>query len=59
MARTSWRASAPNPLHNLITIYDDEESLKVSLVTLVQIKEEKEPKKSSSPSPDAQIQRLP
>jgi hypothetical protein len=25
IARTSGRASAPNPLHNLITIYNDEE----------------------------------
>jgi hypothetical protein len=35
IARTSGRESAPNPLHDLITIYDDEDSLKVSLVTLV------------------------
>jgi hypothetical protein len=31
----------------------------VSLVTLVQITEEKEPKKASSPAPNAQIQGLP
>jgi len=35
ITRTSGRESAPNPLHDLITIYDDEKSLKVSLVTLV------------------------
>jgi hypothetical protein len=57
--RTSWRKSAPNPIHDLITIYDDEESLEVSLVTLVQITEEKEPEKASSPVPNAQIQSLP
>jgi hypothetical protein len=39
----------------MINIYDDEESLEVSLVTLVQIIEEKEPQKASSPAPDAQI----
>jgi hypothetical protein len=33
---TSGRESAPNPLHELINIYDDEESLEVSLVTPVQ-----------------------
>jgi hypothetical protein len=43
----------------LITIYDDEESTEVSLVTPVQITEEKEPEKASSPAPDAQIQGLP
>jgi hypothetical protein len=59
IARTSGRESAPNPLHDLITIYDDEESSEVSLVTLVQITEEKEPEKASSPAPDAQIQGLP
>jgi hypothetical protein len=39
----------------LINIYDDEESLEVSLVTPVQIIEEKEPEKASSLAPDAQI----
>jgi hypothetical protein len=52
---TSGRTSAPNPLCELINIYDDEESLEVSLVTPVQITEEKEPEKASSPAPDAQI----
>jgi hypothetical protein len=42
----------------LINIYDDEESLEVSLVTPVQITEEKEPEKASSPAPDAQIGAL-
>jgi hypothetical protein len=46
-------------LHDLITIYDDEESSKVSPVTLMQITEEKEPKKASSPALDAPIQSLP
>jgi hypothetical protein len=45
IARTLERTSVPNPLFDLITIYDDEESskesLEVSLVTLVQITEEK------------------
>jgi hypothetical protein len=59
IVRTSRRASAPNPLHDLTTIYDGEESLKVSLVTLVHITEEKEPEKASSPAPNAQIQGLP
>jgi hypothetical protein len=52
---TSGRTSAPNPLRELINIYDDEESLEVSLVTPVQITEEKEPEKASSPAPDTQI----
>jgi hypothetical protein len=39
----------------LINIYDDEESPEVSLVTPVQIIEEKEPEKASSPAPDTQI----
>jgi hypothetical protein len=43
-------------LFDLITIYDDEDILEVSLVTLVQIKEEKEPKKVSTPGPDAPSQ---
>jgi hypothetical protein len=41
--RTLGRESVKNPLHNLIMIYDDEESSKVSPVTLVKITEEKEP----------------
>jgi hypothetical protein len=59
IVRTSGRSSAPNLLHKLINIYDDEESSEVSLVTNVQITEEKEPEKASSPTPDAQIQGLP
>jgi hypothetical protein len=57
--RTSRSASVPNSLHDLITIYDDEESSKLSLVTPMQITEENEPEKASSPAPDAQIQILP
>jgi hypothetical protein len=43
----------------LINIYDDKEIPEVSLVTPVQIIEEKEPKKTPSPAPDAQIQDFP
>jgi hypothetical protein len=43
----------------LINIYDDEESLEVSLVTPVLITEEKDPEKETSPTHDAQIQGLP
>jgi hypothetical protein len=57
--RTSGRESAPNPLHDLIMIYDDEESLEVSLVTPVQITEETKPEKAYSPFLDAKIQILP
>jgi hypothetical protein len=56
IARTSGRIIIPNPLLDLITIYDDEGSLEVSLVTLVQITEEKETKRASTPGPDASIQ---
>jgi hypothetical protein len=52
---TSGRESMPNPLSELIKIYDDDESPEVSLVTPVHIEEEKEPKNSSSHVPDAQI----
>jgi hypothetical protein len=40
IVRTSGRESTPNPLIDLITIYDDEESSEVSLVTPVKITEE-------------------
>jgi hypothetical protein len=46
-------------LFDLITIYDDEESSEVSLVTLVKITEEKEPEKASTLGPDAPIQSHP
>jgi hypothetical protein len=59
IARTSRGESAPNPLQDLITIYADEESLEVSLVPLVLITEEKEPKREFSPTPGAQIKILP
>jgi hypothetical protein len=55
----SGRESDPNPLHELINIYDGEESLEVSLVTPVPIMEEKKPEKESTPAPDAQIHVLP
>jgi hypothetical protein len=59
IARTSGRTSVPNPLFDLITIYDDEESSEVSLVTPVQITEEKEPERASTPGPDAPVQSCP
>jgi hypothetical protein len=59
IARTSGRTSVPNPLFDLITIYDDEESSEVSLVTPVQITEEKEPERASTPGPDAPVQSHP
>jgi hypothetical protein len=46
-------------LFDLITIYYDEESSEVSLVTPVPIIEEKEPEKESTPSLDALIKNLP
>jgi hypothetical protein len=45
-------------LSELINIYDDDESLEVSLLTLVQIEEEKGPENTSSPILDAQIQGI-
>jgi len=57
--KTSGRTSAPNPLSELIKIYHDDEILEVCFVTPMHIKEEKEPEKSSSPVPDAQIQDIP
>jgi len=59
IARTSGREGTPNPLHDLITIYDDEESSEVSVVTLVQITEENDPEKASSLALDALIQGFP
>jgi hypothetical protein len=58
VSRMSGETGVPNPLFDLITIYDDEEGSKVSLVTLVPITEEKEPEKASVPSPDALVQNL-
>jgi len=43
----------PIVLIDLITIYDDEESSKVSRITPVPITEEEEPKETSTPSSDA------
>jgi hypothetical protein len=54
----SGRTTASNPLNEMIKIYDDDESPEVSLVTLVHIKEEKEPEKTSCPVPDTQAQGL-
>jgi hypothetical protein len=54
--RTPGETSVPNPLLDLITIYDDEKSSEVSLVTPILITEEKEPEKTSTPSPDASFQ---
>jgi hypothetical protein len=59
VSRTLGDTGVPNPLFDIITIYDNEESLEVSLVTLILITEEKEPEKTSAPSPDASVQNLP
>ena len=59
ISRTPGRKSVPNPLFKLITNYNYEESSEVSLVTPVQITEEKEPEGASTPGPDAPIQSLP
>jgi hypothetical protein len=58
VSRTPGGTSVPNPIFELITIYDDEESLEVSLINLVPITEEKEPEKASTPSLNAPIQNL-
>jgi hypothetical protein len=58
VSRMPGETGAPNPLFDLITIYDDEESSEVLLVTLVPIIEEKEIEKASSLSPDYPIQNL-
>jgi hypothetical protein len=57
IVRTSGRTSIPNPMFDLITIYDDKESLEVSLVTSVKITKDKEPKKTSTLGSYASIQR--
>jgi hypothetical protein len=59
VSRRLGETGAPNPLFDLITIYDDEESLKVSLITSVPITYEKEPEQSFSPSLNSPIQNLP
>jgi hypothetical protein len=53
--RTPGEIGVPNTLFDLITIYDDEESSEVSLITLVPITEEKEPGGTSAPTLDASI----
>jgi hypothetical protein len=57
--RTPGEIGVPNTLFDLITIYDDEESSEVSLVTPISIIEEKGPEKTSAPSPDASVQNPP
>jgi hypothetical protein len=59
IARISGRTSTLNPMFNIITIYDDEESSEVSLVTSMKITEEIEPEKASTPGPDDPSQRSP
>lgn len=56
---TPGRTSGQNPLHYLITIYDDDDSPKFSLVTSVQITEEKEPERESTPGPDGPVKSHP
>jgi len=56
ISRTSSKKSVPHPLFDLITVYDEEDILEVSLVTPMHITEEKEPDKVSSPALDAPIQ---
>jgi hypothetical protein len=56
IVRTLGRTSVPNPLFDLITIYDDEEISEVSLVTPVQITEEKELERASNLGPNAPIE---
>jgi hypothetical protein len=48
--RTPCETSVPNTLFYLITIYDDEESSEVSLITLIPIVEVKEPWEESTPN---------
>jgi hypothetical protein len=47
--RTSGEEGVSNTLYDLITIYDDEESSEVSLITPVPITKEKEPGGTSTP----------
>jgi hypothetical protein len=59
MLRTSIIESDPNPMFDLITNYDYEDSSEVSLATLVKITEEIEPEKASALGLDAPSQRSP
>jgi len=59
ISRTPGRTSIPNPLYDSKNIYDYEEVSEDSRVTPVQITEEKEPEKASTPGPDAPSQRSP
>jgi hypothetical protein len=58
VSRMPGERGVPNPLFDLVTIHDDEESSEASLVNLVLIIEEKEPEKASSPSLDDPVQNL-
>lgn len=51
ISRTPGRTSVHNPLFDLITIYDDEESSEVFLVTPVQITVERELERASTSVP--------
>jgi hypothetical protein len=60
--KTVWvpiETSVSNPLSKFIKIYDDDENLKISLGTLVHIKEEKGPEKTPSFVPEDQIKEVP
>jgi hypothetical protein len=54
--RTLGRTSTKNPMFDLITIYDDEESSEVSMITSVKITDETKPEKASTLGPNASIQ---
>jgi hypothetical protein len=58
-AEASQRTGASNSISEMIKIYDDDESPKVSLVTLVHIEEEKGLEKTYFPILDAQIKEVP
>jgi hypothetical protein len=57
--RTPGETGVPNPLFDLITIYNDEESSEVSLVTSIPITEEKEPRGTYAPSPNVSFPNPP
>jgi hypothetical protein len=55
----SVETSASDPLHELIKIYDDDESSEVSLGNPMHVKEEKGLDKTSSPISNIQTQEIP
>jgi hypothetical protein len=55
----SMEISAPDPLYELIKIYDDDDSPEVSLGTPVHIEEEMGHEKTSYPLPKVQTQEVP